>query len=295
MNRPRIPWYLWLGLLVLLAGEAALLSGVSFVATWFTPIMWTGYILLADGIVYRLRGRSLLSSGRREAPLLILLSVAVWLLFEAYNLHLQNWIYRGLPASPFLRDVGYFWSFATIMPGVFETADLVAVLLERFRGQSTIDLPTGRVGPSWTWLLLGTAMITLPLAVPPRIAAFLFAAVWVGFILMLDPLNERLGLPSVRRDLRHGNWRPLVSYLLAGLACGFIWESWNYQALTFGGAYWVYTVPQQLRITGLHFGQMPIEGLLGFPPFALELRAFYLLGREGLGSDRIFGPLSLHP
>jgi hypothetical protein len=81
-----------------------------------------------------LRGQSWLTARRREFPLLVLLSVAVWLVFEGYNLHLVNWVYRGLPTRALVRDLGYFWSFATIMPGVFETADFVEALFERAAG-----------------------------------------------------------------------------------------------------------------------------------------------------------------
>jgi hypothetical protein len=34
---------------------------------------------------------------------------------------------------------------------------------------------------------------------------------------------------------------------------------------------------------------MPLLGLLGFPPFALELSAMLALARRLLGGDRVFG------
>ena len=107
-NTPRIPGFTWFGLAILIGGQAFLAAGSSIVATWLTPIMWTGLILLVDGIVYRLRGRSWLMTRRREFPLLVLASVAVWLIFEAYNLHMKNWHYEGLPANTLARDIGYF-------------------------------------------------------------------------------------------------------------------------------------------------------------------------------------------
>ena len=76
---------------------------------------------------------------------------------------------------------------------------------------------------------------------------------------------------------------------LAGLICGLIWEAWNQQSVAAGGAYWVYLFPEELRPFGWTYGQMPVLGLLGFPPFALELFAFYAIIRESLGGDRIFG------
>ena len=276
----------------MLAGQGLLQMGISFIAVWFTPIMWTGVILLLDGIVYRLRGRSWLMNRRREFPLLVLSSVGVWLLFEAYNLRLVNWLYRGLPASELQRNLGYFWSFATIMPGVFESSDLVLALLERSKLERSNHKPRITLGPPWLWMLVGIAMVTLPLALPAWIGAYLFGSVWIGFIILIDPLNQRLGIPSIRSQLSNGYAQKTVALLLGGLICGFLWETWNQQAFQAGGAYWIYTFPQALRIFGWKFGQMPVSGLLGFPPFAVELFAFYQLSRELLGGKRVFGPVS---
>jgi len=286
---PRIPGFTWFGLAIVIGGQALLAAGNALVATWLTPIMWTGLILLVDGIVYRLRGQSWLMTRRREFPLLILASVAVWLIFEAYNLHLRNWRYEGLPEIALARDFGYFWSFATIIPGVFEIVDLVLALIERVGKPAEDFSSASRTGPSWAWWLAGIAMVTIPLALPASTAAYLFGAVWIGFFLLLDPINEKLGLPSLRRQWRDGSRRRIWALLLGGLICGFIWEAWNQQAVAAGGAYWVYLFPEELRPFGLTYGQMPVLGLLGFPPFALELFAFYYIIRESLGGDRIFG------
>lgn len=295
LARLRIPRYGWAGIVILIAGEVSLALGNEFTATWFTPIMWTGYILLADAILAAVRGRSWLTSGRPEFPLLVLISVAVWLLFEAYNLHLRNWAYLGVPNEAWLRGLGYFWSFATIMPGVFLTADLVATVWKGVRRPTSGRIRSIAVGPRWAWFLIGAALVSIPLLLPAEAASYLFGPVWVGFILLLDPINERLGLPALREEVSRGDLRPLAVYLLAGFICGLLWEAWNYQAFRAAGAFWVYTFPSALRITGLHYGQMPLVGLLGFPPFALELRAFYLFLREMLGGNRIFGESTLSP
>ena len=39
-----------------------MLAGVEPVATYFTAFAWTGYVLLADALVFRLKGRSLIVS-----------------------------------------------------------------------------------------------------------------------------------------------------------------------------------------------------------------------------------------
>jgi len=281
-------WYGWLGLGGLAVGEALILLGDHWVATWFTPLMWTAYILTVDALVVRRTGGSWLTTRRREVPLLILASVGVWVLFEAYNFHLVNWIYANVPAAAIIRLIAFFWSFATIMPGVFETADLVRSFLPARRAPADAASITGFT--SAAAFVIGLAMVTVPLAVPQPAAGYLFASVWIGFVLLLEPWNLALGAPCPTADWLQGDRRPVAALLLAGLACGLLWEAWNYQAFLHQGAYWVYTIPQPLRVLGLHYGQMPLMGLGGFPPFALELAAFYAWLKHMLGGERVFGP-----
>lgn len=287
MKRRRYPAYGWAGLIGMVAAQVLLGAGSPFAATWLTPLMWTGYILAADAATHARGGEAWLVARRREFPLLVLVSVAVWLGFEAYNLHLRNWAYRGVPRDPWLRDLGYFWSFATIMPGVFVTASLFKTLRRPGPIRRRVA-PLPRFTSSLA-LLAGAALVTLPALVPTSVAAYLFAPVWIGFFLVLDPINDKLGAPSLWARWRAGDRWAAGDLLAAGLACGFLWEAWNWQALLAGGGHWTYTIPDALRLFGLHFGQMPVLGLLGFPPFALELFAAYHFLREVLGGDRLFG------
>ena len=286
-SRQAFPAHTWVGLLVMLGGEILLLAGSRFAATWFTPIMWSGYIMAVDGLVFRLSGSSWLTRRRREFPLLVLLSVGIWLIFEAYNLRLQNWQYLGLPSLPFLRDLGYFWSFATIIPGVFESSDLAGILLRRRKAKQSHSNKPMQLGPYWLWVLLGIAMVTIPPATSAEVAPYLFAPVWIGFILLVDPINDLMGTTSLRAKLAAGDKTTVLALLIGGMACGFIWEMWNYQAYFAQGAHWVYTLPDLLRIFGIHYGKMPLLGLLGFPPFALELFVLYEFFRKALGIDRL--------
>jgi len=287
-KRRKIPIYSWGGFAIMILAQLALYLVNSVISVWLTPIMWTGYILAMDGLVYRFEGSSWLTSRRREFPLLVLLSIGVWLIFEAYNFHLKNWYYDGVPANPYLRDLSYFWSFATIMPGVFLTSELVELALLRLRSAAPGRQRPIRIGPAWGWFLFGLAAVTIPLALPSEIASYLFGFVWVGYIFLLDPINKRLNRSSFREQWRAGYTVPTAALLIGGLLCGFIWETWNYQAFLANGGHWVYTIPQALHLLGWHFGKMPVLGLLGFPSFALELYAFYTFLREVLGGDTVF-------
>ena len=64
-----------------------------------------------------------------------LLSIPLWLIFEAYNLRLHNWTYIGVPSGWTGALLGYGWSFATITPAIFETSDLVQALLPPLPGK----------------------------------------------------------------------------------------------------------------------------------------------------------------
>jgi hypothetical protein len=95
----------------------------------------------------------------------------------------------------------------------------------------------------------------------------------------LDPLNYRFGGKSLLRDLEEGNPRKICLLLVAGLICGFLWEFWNFWALS----KWVYTVPFFERAKGF---EMPFLGFLGFPPFAVQAYVMYnfiSLFRSGRG------------
>lgn len=286
----RFPAYGWLGISIMLIAELLLLGGNALVATWFTPIMWTGYILSIDALVHRMKNSSLLTRNRREIPFLILISVGIWLLFEAFNLHLMNWVYFGFPDNIITRDIGYFWAFATIMPGVFVTIELFAAIFPKLGSLVTVPPESMQLNTiDRSSIVIGLAMVLFPLFLSSQVAAYFFGSIWLGFIFLLGPINKAIGARSAA-----GRWNMvspsfILITLLAGLICGFLWETWNFQAFDAHGGYWRYTLPEPLEILELKFGMMPILGLLGFPPFAVELVIFYEFFRKILGGDRVFG------
>lgn len=275
------PAYGWLGWIALLSAEALLFAHIEPVATYFTPIAWSAYILIADATVLALTNRSRLNDAPIVFVRLAFLSIPLWLIFEAYNLRLQNWTYVGLPHAWPAALLGYAWSFATITPAVFETSDLVQAVLP---APSPPPLPESapdsspKISPVFEFILMlsGAASLLIPLLLPQHLAAYLFALVWLGFLLLLDPLNHRLGLPSFIGDLAEHQHRRFYGFLLAGWICGWLWEFWNYWAT----AKWLYTFPifQSWKIF-----EMPAPGFLGFLPFALECFVMYVSAAWLLG------------
>jgi hypothetical protein len=275
------PAYGWLGWLALLSAEALLFAHVEPVATYFTPIAWSSYILIADAAVLAVTSRSRLNDAPIVVARLAFLSIPLWLIFEAYNLRLQNWTYVGLPRARAAALFGYAWSFATITPAVFETADLVQAVLPAPSPRQLLEPEqdsSWKLSPAAEFVLMisGAACLLIPLFVPRHLAAYLFALVWIGFLLLLDPLNHRLGLPSVIGDLAEGMRRRFYGFLLAGWVCGCLWEFWNYWA----AAKWLYTFPMFQR---WKIFEMPAPGFLGFLPFALECFVMFVTAAWLLG------------
>ena len=142
--------YGWAGLGVIGVAEALLFAGEPTVAGWFTPIVWTGYVLFIDALTARFTGRSYLTTDRVEGILVALASIVCWWLFELYNAprfwrggaEVEGlwWRYHGLEPNLWLRRVGYDWSFATIFPAMFLTA---AVL--RTRSSAALGSPMASV------------------------------------------------------------------------------------------------------------------------------------------------------
>jgi hypothetical protein len=270
----------WIGLGIILAAEAALVAGQPIVAGWFTPIVWTGYVLLADAVAARLTGRSYVTTHRVDGVLVALASILCWWLFEWYNAPRfwrggadatgLWWQYHGLEPDPWLRRLGYDWAFATIFPALFLTAAVLRASVVR-----GVRVRPWRPSPSVqrVMIALGAAMVVLPLVV---VSSWLVPFVWTGFALLLEPLNLRAGRPSWLADLGRGDASRLLALLGAGAVCGVLWEFWNYWAAT----RWTYTVPYLGHVKVF---EMPVLGYLGFPPFALECYAMYhwLRGRLG--------------
>ena len=269
----KLPLYGWIGLLVMLVSQVGMLARIDPFYHWHTPIAWTGYILFVDGWVWTRRGASWLRNYPAELFFIACVSVPVWVLFELYNKYsIHNWYYVGLPEVLLLRYFGYVWSFATILPAIFETGDLVSGLRDRRApaNRARILLPQKLSAAAWVAVALGAVMVAVPIFVH---SDYLAAPLWLGFILLIDPLNARAGHESILGDWREGQKGRLINLLLAGLLCGVVWEFWNYWC----GTKWIYNVP---ILRDVKIFEMPILGFGGFPPFAVECFAMYVLVRR---------------
>ena len=268
-----IPIHCWAGAILVL---------VSWILNWtlegprthiyFFPL-WLGYTLVVDGLVYRRRGSSILTRSRLRFGLLFVMSAPAWWLFESFNHHTQNWNYHG---AELFTDVEYAVlasvAFSTVMPAVFETAELV-------RSFSWVDGLYGgpRISPSRGitlgffcagWLLL-VGIVLFP--------NMLYPFIWGSVFCLIEPANVWLGRPSLFDSLAQRDWRPTLSLALGALVCGIFWEFWNYWSYP----KWTYHTP---GVDFWYIFEMPLLGYVGYLPFGLELYALaHLVSGRKLG------------
>ena len=274
-----------LGAAGLAASLCVLFAGAGWIKPFFYLPAWGFALLLLAGLNRRFSGRSRLLDEPASALRMALISIPWWLFYEALNVRLKNWEYHGLPAPLWARWPGYALAFATVLPAVLETADMIeSALPKRREAQKGRRLSPGLLQAC---TILGAACLVLPL-LWPRI---FFALIWGSVFLMIESLLAREAPEkSWLRSLGEGRPRRAQALLLSGLACGLAWEFFNYWA----GAKWVYTFPWP---KGPKLFEMPWLGYLGFPPFALGCQSYYSWFRlrwEGAGAGtRVAGALLL--
>ena len=263
-EKSKVRFIAYLGIFLAFLGYGGNCLELEPMHNMFYIFAWWSYIFIIDAVIYNLKGNSLIVSRTDEFFALLPWSVFIWLVFEMLNLRLGNWRYSYLPWTVQTRWTGYLLSFATVLPGLFETAELLETL-GFFRNAKTRPLAFS-LKLAKKFYYIGAAMLVLPLIFPK----YFFALIWGAFIFLCEPLNKKLGLKSLLDDLQKGEPAKLYNLLCSGVICGFLWEFWNSKA----GAKWLYNVP---------FGgpwklfEMPLPGYLGFPVFAVECYAMYNL------------------
>ena len=266
--------YFYIGIVLIAGGMLNSWFGSPRLADWTTPVCWWGYVLILDAVIYRIRGKSIIRNNFRLFIYQCVFSVLFWGVFELNNLHMMNWKYVNLPDSRIEMIVGMVLSFATILPGIFYTAEILDIsgLFKK------IKLPPLRISPvfSYTFIILGMVCLVLPMMLPTRIATYLFILIWLGWIFFLDPINLYSGADSILADLTQGVGSRIAALFASGIVCGLLWEFWNFWA----GSKWVYTAP---FTPGIKVFEMPLVGFLGFLPFAIEYFVVYHTVRMIIG------------
>jgi hypothetical protein len=200
----------------------------------------------------------------RERPkrfvVCFLASVPIWLFFDWVNFSfLDAWRYHGLPENIVHRYLGYLVAFGAICPGMFLTAEFYYRLgLRRWR------TPGVRLGRAHlvAFFCAGLVFLALPFVIRAPVAS---VVLWLSPILVLDPVNHRIGAPSIVGDWNAGRWGRTAALMAGGATCGLLWEFWNYWA----AAKWTYNLPFLGPLEEYRYFEMPWIGLLGFLPFGI--------------------------
>jgi hypothetical protein len=239
---------------------------------YFYITSWWSYIIFLDALLSLKYKRFFVLN--RYLPLLIIISCGYWCFFELLNIRLQNWFYINLPPEIPYRYPGYLLGFGTVLPAIYLTQEAIQSVLGKIRVKS-IHVP------HYSAYVITTGCVALVLTV--AVPEYCFALAWVFPLLLCDGINYLYGYNSFMGDLREGHVEELVSTILSGLLCGFLWEFWNYWSLT----KWVYTVPFFEK--GKIF-EMPLAGYVGFFVFGLGTIAFksFLHGTGTTGYGKSF-------
>ena len=245
------------------------LIAVFWPLNWFLPglrtaylffPLWLGYVLAIDALVLARSGSSLLARSRRDFVLLFFLSAPAWWIFEFINNRTRNWHYLG---SENFTGYEYFLlcslSFSTVMPAVFESAELVRTFHWTNRFASGPRFGLAKQTPAI--LFVSGLLMFASLWIWP---SYFYPFVWLSLTLILEPVNLWLGRPHLLAHLRQGDWRPVICLSLGALICGLFWELWNYYSYP----KWIYHTP---GVQFIHLFEMPLLGYGGYLPFAWEL------------------------
>ena len=163
---------------------------------------------------------------RGEFFVMLFWSIVIWTFFEAINLIMQNWYYSNVVPYRTIRWLCYGIAYATVLPGLFETTELLETL-GLFKNSSvkprtmTSTVQAGLVS-------LGVAFLIGVLSFP----RYCFPLVWGSIIFLFEPINYRFSDTSLLKDWERGTLRKFYLLLTAGLICRILWEFCNFWAAT---------------------------------------------------------------
>jgi len=271
----KIPIHFWIGILLITVSWILIwsLSGLRSHILFFP--LWTGYSLTVDSLVWIRKGISLFTRNKKKFIFLFIVSIPCWWIFELINTRTQNWMYLGKEQFTALQYAFYAsLNFSTVIPAVFGSAELLNTFNPIQKMKKWIVIPIHK--KSITIIFLSGVLLLLLILLFPK---FFYPFVWLSVYLIIDPVNYKLGNPSLLADLSKGNWKKVISLATGALLCGFFWEMWNY----FSYPKWTYNTP---FVDFAHIFEMPVLGYIGYVPFSLELYALYHFITKSLKKEK---------
>ncbi len=264
-----LPLWFYLGIVMNISGWIVSWSHTAPWSSMMFIFIWGGFILILDGINYRLKGSSLLSRSPRSFVFVCLLSSLFWWYFEIVNMLTSNWYYLiDIQLSPLAYQLMASLYFMTVIPVVFELAELI-----HFRKILGDTIHWIRISEH-TWIIMltiGLLALILPFIRPD----FFYPLIWLAPGLIFEAINHKLGYDSLLDDLIRGDWTRVVTLALSALIIGSLWELWNLYA----DPKWVYAIPY---VGFAKIFEMPVIGFLGYIPFGWSIFSFYAFAQGTL-------------
>jgi len=248
-----------IGLVMVLFGEIFIFFHSAIGDYLFFALLWYGYILLVDSIVYKLNRKSLLMNERKKFFALVLLSIAFWWVFEFFNLRIKNWHYVNILEPEWLT---MSIAFSVVWPAIFESF----YLLKSLHLFDKVKMKKRNITRRTILVMeyIGVMMLILIFLRPK----YFFSLTWLSVWFIIDPINYLHKKPSIIGYFKEGKLAVPMSLALGSLLTGLFWEFWNYWA----PIKWYYDLP---FVGSFKIFEMPLLGYLGYLPFGWEVFAMY--------------------
>ena len=251
----------WFGIILILLMQLNFYFKIQPFALISFPIIWIGYILFIDSLVYKIKGKSLIANNLGKLIGMFIISIIVWWIFEFFNLALKNWYYIGTEPFGVYYNLFATLSFSIVIPAFFETFQLIKSLFKFKEDNKKINIKKSTI---YFLILLGLICLLLPLIYP----RYFFPLIWFCLFLILDPINYLRNQPNLITYIIRKRFKIFLILGISMLIMGFFWEFWNYWAL----AKWIYVIP---FFDFYKVFEMPILGYLGYISFSFEVYAIY--------------------
>ncbi len=265
----RFPWWGWLGVGIIAVFWPLAWSRLECIRPILPHIsyapLWTGYILVMNGLCVKRSGTSPMTRHPMAYLLTLPVSSLFWWFFEYLNRYVWNWYYRGVSHMGG-AEYAFFATicFASVLPAVTSTAAWLhtfpAFRDDAYDGLAKVDLRR----PGWCVFLAAVAGLGLSGIV--FFPQYSYPLLWISPLSVFVLVQILLREPCVLDRLKTGNWSLWFRFSVAALICGLCWETWNWHAV----AKWVYSVPFVHRF---QVWEMPLIGFAGYLPFGVECAA----------------------
>lgn len=221
MRQARIPGYGILGFLLIIIAYFFLVLDFRKSGVYYFPLVWIGYVLFVDGLVYRFKGNSLAKNNTSNFFGMFVASAIIWWFFELIRGPLIGFPYTALHK---FNDVEYYLLStivsSSILPAFLETTNLISCLTTFTYKKKKAELKKEFI---WFLIMAGAALILIPIFMKN----WTYPLIWIGAFLLFDSLNYLIKEVSIIRNLVKGDVDVLIALGISGIICGFFWIFWN--------------------------------------------------------------------